>query len=289
MFISTLIVLLSSLPVHVALITDPGGEAASAPGAMFESPRALLDAVGRADEATTTLQADIQYTTINALENDMQIRRGKLAIRNEPIGEGGDPTESTRRYAVRFDELLVDARLDEIEEHYVFDGRWFVERYPEEKQFNKHELVPAGETLDPMALMREAPFWVSLGRDQDRLLSGYDATLHAVGDGLAGNEDFPELASLAAQPQMQGTQQLKLVPRPGSEGEDDWEFVRIWFDRETLLPALYIKQDWTGDLQVVQMFNATREAEVPAGVFDTSTPDATSGWRVQINRWRGED
>ena len=57
---------------------------------------------------------------------------------------------------------------------------------------------------------------------------------------------------------------------------------------KTLLPALYLKQDWTGDLQVVELFQTERNTEIPSSVFDTTTPDAASGWNVQINRWRGD-
>jgi hypothetical protein len=250
----------------------------------FSTPRELLSALAEQDKATTTLKGGVRYTIINALENDMQIRYGNLAIRNDDNADAG----LSRRYAVRFNGLEIDDRFDQIDEHYIFDGRWFVERNPEEKQFNKRELVPQGETLDPMELMRDAPFWVSLGRDQDRLFNNYDITLQGVSDGLADNADFPELKSLAEQPHVQGTTQLMLVPKQGSGFEDDWEFVRIWVNTETLLPALYLKQDWTGDIQVVELFQTERNAEIPLSVFDTTTPDASSGWNVQINRWRGD-
>lgn len=250
----------------------------------FNSPRELLTSLAAQDKSTTTLKGGVRYTIINALENDMQIRYGNLAIRNDDNADAG----LSRRYAVRFTGLEIDDRFDQIDEHYIFDGRWFVQRNPEEKQFNKRELVPQGETLDPMELMRDAPFWVSLGRDQDRLFDHYEITIHAPTEGLVDNADFPELTTLAEQPHVQGTTQLKLVPKPGSGFEDDWEFVRIWVNTETLLPALYLKQDWTGDLQVVELFQTERNTEIPSSVFDTSTPDAASGWNVQINRWRGD-
>lgn len=259
-------------------------EAAATQPASFETPRELLTALAEQDRQTTTLRGGVRYTIIHALENDMQVRYGQLAIRN---ADNEDAAQS-RKYAVRFNLLEIDDRQDVIEEHFIFDGRWFVERYPEEKQFTKRELVPQGEKLDPMELMRDAPFWVSLGRDQDRLLDAYEATILPTTDGLADNPDFPELASLANQPHVAGTTQLMLVPKDGSGFEDDWEFVRIWINSESLLPALYIKQDWTGDLQIVELFEPQRNAEIPAAIFDTTTPDARSGWRIQISHWRGD-
>lgn len=250
----------------------------------FDTPRDLLAALAEQDAKTATLRGGVRYTIIHALENDMQVRYGQLAIRNAD----NEDAALSRKYAVRFNLLEIDDRQDVIEEHFIFDGRWFVERYPEEKQFTKRELVPEGKQLDPMELMRDAPFWVSLGRDQDRLLASYDATILPTADGLTDNREFPELASLANQPHVANTTQLMLVPKDGSGFEDDWEFVRIWINTDTLLPALYIKQDWTGDLQIVELFEPQRDAEIPAAIFDTTTPDARSGWRIQISHWRGD-
>lgn len=253
--------------------------------ATYNTPRELLDALAKKDAQITTLTGSIRYTIINALENDKQTRYGKLAIRNS---DNTDSSQS-RKYAVQFKTLEIDDRQDQINEQYIFDGRWFVERLPQERQFNKRELVPAGQTLDPMELMRDAPFWVSLGRDQDRLLETYNAQLRPTGDGLIDNPDFPELRFLAELPHVVGTIQLMLTPKPGTKAEDDWEWVRIWTNPDTLLPALYIKQDWAGDLQIVELFNAKTNEDIPASVFDTQAPDARSGWRVQISNWRGDD
>jgi len=247
----------------------------------FTDAGGLLDALAKQDETADSLTGTIRFTTINALENDRQQRLGKLAIARQ--------TDGQRHYAVSFNTLLIDNRQEPIEEHYIFDGRWFVERLPKEKQFNKHELVPMGETLDPMELMRDAPYWVSLGHDQDRLLASYDAELLATDDGLIDNADFPELANFAQMPTLNNTVQLKLTPKPGSGFEDDWEWVRIWINTDTLLPVLYIKSEWTGDLQIVELFSTKTNETIPAQVFDTTTPDARSGWHVQISNWRGKE
>lgn len=272
----------ATLLMHTPAPAEP--EAGDAAQRAFETPRDLLSALAEKDAQTTTLTGDVRYTIINALENDRQERRGRLAIKNS---DNTDSSQS-RKYAVRFDQLIIDQRLDEINEHYIFDGRWFVERLPREKQFNKRELVRQGDTLDPMELMRDAPFWVSLGRDQDRLLETYDARLRPTSDGLVDNPDFPELRFLAELPHVAGTTQLMLTPKPGTKAEDDWEWVRIWTNPETLLPALYIKQDWTGDLQIVELFSTKTNQDIPASVFDTTAPDARSGWRVQISNWRSD-
>ncbi len=268
------------------------GDKAQAP-AGYASARALLDALAERDKSTGTLTGAVRYTVINALQNDKQMRYGKLAILNPENDAESRPPEpgqapDGRKYAVSFTTLEIDQRQEKIQEQYIFDGRWFVERLPEEKQFNKRELVPAGQTLDPMELMRDAPFWVSLGRDQDRLLASYDAEIEPRTEGLLDNPDFPELKFLADLPHVLHTTQLKLTPKPGSGFEDDWEWVRIWIDNDTLLPSLYIKSEWTGDLQIVELFGVKTNEPIPAEVFDTTSPPEDSGWRVQISRWRGD-
>ena len=137
-----------------------------------------------------------------------------------------------------------------------------------------------------MELMREAPFWVSLGRNTDRVFKSYDIELLDHELGLVGNEDFPELSFLVET--VEGAQQIMLTPKPGSGFEDDWEWVRIWFTKDTLLPQLYVKADWTGDLQIVQLFDVKTNTKLNPSLFDTTTPPPESGWRVQISPWRGQ-
>ncbi|MBL4591974.1 MAG: hypothetical protein JKY96_08450 [Phycisphaerales bacterium] len=245
----------------------------------FDSPRALLVALAKKDATVNTLKGEVRFTTIQALEGDIQTRHGWLYLRTDHATEHRD-------YAVRFDQLIVDQRMQTIDEQYAFDGQWFVERLPEDKQFNKRQIVPMGEKLDPMELMREAPFWVSLGRDTDRVLTSYDTELLDTNEGLVGNEDFPELAGLALL--VEGCTQLRLTPKPGSGLEDDWDNVRIWIDSTTLLPRLYIKAEWTGNIQIVELFGVTPNEQIDPSIFSTTTPSDRSGWNIQISPWRGK-
>jgi outer membrane lipoprotein-sorting protein len=85
-----------------------------------------------------------------------------------------------------------------------------------------------------------------------------------------------------------GTVQLRLTPREGAAAQDDWESVRMWFTPDTLLPRLYVKTSWTGDLQIAELFGVTVNGEVDAARFDTTAPEPGSGWQVQISAWRGQ-
>ena len=239
---------------------------------VYDSPRALLQAIAEKDADISTLHGEVRFTTIQALEGDLQYRHGWLDLRT-------DHETRHRDYAVRFDQLVLDDRLQEIDERYAFDGQWFVEK------FNKRQLVPNGESLDPMELMREAPFWVSLGRDTDRVLGSYDAELLDANDGLTNNEDFPEIANLAIL--VEGCSQLKLTPKQGSGLEDDWDNVRVWVDSTTLLPRLYIKSEWTGNIQIVELFEVVTNEPIDDDVFSTESPNENSGWNIQVAPWRG--
>ncbi len=245
--------------------------------------RVFMDSLAYKDTKINSMTGQVQYTIIQALESDLQKRNGHLYLRTTRDDQFN---AEHRDYAVRFDTLQLDNRQSDIREHYIFDGRWFVERLPDQKQFNKRELVAADEELDPMELMREAPFWVSLGRNTDRVFESYDIELLEHQAGLDDNPDFPELSFLVET--VEGTQQIKLTPKPHSGFEDDWEWVRIWFDRDTMLPQLYVKADWTGDLQIVQLFDVQTNTKLDASLFDTTTPPPESGWNAQITRWRGE-
>lgn len=284
----TALILASSITLVLAQTTEPETtpptneqiEQANEMEQPFANAIELLQALSTHDQATTSLTGTIRFTNINALENDRQQRLGRLAIKSVPNSD-------QRLYAVKFEKLIIDERQETIAEHYIFDGRWFVERLPEEKQFNKRELVAVGQTLDPMELMRDAPFWVSVGQDQERLLKSYDATLFPTTQSLIDNPDFPELTNLA--PFVKDAVQLKLTPKPDTTVEDDWESVRIWINPETLDPMLYIKADWSGDLQIVELFSVKSNTEIPADIFDTTTPDPRDGWNVQFSHWRGQD
>lgn len=279
--------LASSLALGVAT-HEPAPEAPPAEPApadipeQFNSAKQLLEALAKRDAQIDVLTGDVRLTAIQALQGDTQRRLGKLALRTVRANANNELDQDRRLYAVRFTQLQVDARVQDIEEHYIFDGRWFVERHPEERQFIKREVVPAGQTLDPMDLMRDAPFWVSVGDDADLILNDYQATLFDAEAGIAGD---PELEGLARF--VPGTIQLKLEPKAGAPGEDDWESVRMWFDKETLLPRLYVKTEWTGDRQIAELFSVQTNTEINEAVFDTTTPDAGSGWQVQVSPWRG--
>ena len=152
--------------------------------ASIDPARDFMDSLAASDAQINTMTGQVQYTIIQALESDLQKRIGQLYLTT-------DHESGHRGYAVRFNTLQLDNRESDIREHYIFDGRWFVERLPDQKQFNKRELVAADEQLDPMELMREAPFWVSLGRNTDRVFESYDIKLLDHQLGLADNEDFP--------------------------------------------------------------------------------------------------
>lgn len=264
---------------------EPVAGAEEAP-AGFADGRALLVALGERDGEIETLVGDVRLTGIQVLQGDTQQRSGKLAMRTEFAPGGEEGAQARRMFSVYFDSLRLDRRVDAIDEQYIFDGRWLVERLPGEKQFIKREIVPAGQTLDPMELMRDAPFWISVGDDADRVLRDYHAEVLAPKAGLTEDAEAPELAAVA--PLVAGTVQLRLTPREGTAGQDDWESVRMWFTRDTLLPRLYVKTSWTGDLQIAELFKVEVNSEVDAARFDTTAPAPGSGWQVQISAWRGE-
>lgn len=284
-----------------AVVPDETGSESPHGVTTYPDGRALLVALGRRDGEIRTLTGDVRLTAIQALQGDTQRRFGRMAMQTVKVEDaesheaGSPPTtapttapsQAIRMFAVSFERLQLDRRVEEIQEEYIFDGRWLVERLPAEKQFIKREIVPMGRVLDPMELMRDAPFWVSVGDDADRVLRDYDAVVLPTEDGLTANAESEDLAALMRLVGPRGCVQLKLTPREGSVAEDDWQSVRMWFTPDTLLPVLYIKTAWTGDLQIAELFGVKINAEVAAEQFETTAPEPGSGWQVQISAWRG--
>lgn len=142
----TLCAALIACSAGVALAADP-----PAPPD-FDSPLALFEALETADAEIETFEAKIRYDRVFILQQDRHTRLGDLAFAVDRTN-----TRPTRAFAVTFHTLIVDDKASDEDEHYVFDGRWYVEKHASEKQFIKREVAPPGSDFDPLAL-GEGPF-----------------------------------------------------------------------------------------------------------------------------------
>ncbi len=264
---------------------DGGGEipAAAAPGAGassaagFASVDDLLTALEHADAGLETLTARINYFKTFAIQSDEQERRGRLYFKAEPSPEEGVPPR--RRFAVTFDELVVGTRSEKSILHYAFDGQWVVEKTPGDRQFTKRQVVPPGETFDPLKI-GEGPFPVPIGQKRAEILDRFDATLPPPTEGLENPNYvmFVRFNSLV---------ELLLKPKPGTAEADSFEEVRIWYQPTGhMLPLIARTVTPAGDVSLVILTEPVVNEPIDDAVFSTDVPPADEGWHVHISEYR---
>lgn len=249
----------------------------------FEDIDGLLEAVETRDRQITSLRGTLRHISVNTLADDRQIRDGELFL--ETDWDDRVEGQPNRKFAVRFDSFRSgDESRDELR-WFVFDGQWLAEVAPDERQFNKWQVVAPGERMDPFDDPGNSPFWVPLGREKERMQRIADVSMLGPTDWLAG-EAMPEsLAKFAVQ---QNTVQLRLVPKEGTTFAEKWSDVRIWFDRGTMLPTIYVAVDRSGDQQITLLYAVTTNEAMEEDTFSTQTPDARDGWEISVQSIRSD-
>ncbi|MEO1510509.1 MAG: hypothetical protein AAFU70_00395, partial [Planctomycetota bacterium] len=204
--------------------------------AEFDDADGLLDALEEAGLELETFEAELTYVKINALAGDRQTREGRLYLVNdESVFADDAELDFQRGFSIVFTALDVGDRRDELNERYIFDGRWLIEINENAKQFNATEVMPEGERIDPLRI-GEGPFPVPIGQKKADILERFEAELLETEDGLSAFGPGPRTLA-----ERFGFAQLRLVPRPGAAEEADFEEIRIWYDTrpgKALLPIM---------------------------------------------------
>jgi len=258
---------------------DPPDDAEPpARGATIDSADDLLEALEQAGREITTLRARIRYTKVFALAGDEQIRIGEFYY----VGAPADVSRPVaRKLAVHFEHLQLGtgpgARLDREPKRYVFDGQWLVEAMPDEKRMVKRQVVPPGESFDPLRL-GEGPFPIPIGQKREEILARFTAEMPPTEQGL-------DAESLLEHVTREPTHQLALTPRPAYADEIGLERIRIWYRADSLLPVLAWTLKPDGDEAFVQLINVRTNQAIPPEAVSTATPQR--GWDVEIRPWRG--
>lgn len=262
----------------LALLFGAAARGQDTPTGEFTDARALLQALEAADDGIETLQAQIQYDRRFLLQGDRHVRRGTLYFAQRAREDGAG---TKRVFEVDFDVLYLGDRREEDRQVWTFDGRWLVEKRPDKKQYIAREVAPPGADFDPLRL-GEGPIPIPIGQEAAAVLERYHPTLLATAAGLDEKQD----ASLIAFAQQgEGSWQLHL--RPLRE-EDDFEEIRLWYERGTLLPRMAVTTNRAGDVSVVQLLGVRLNEDLPEGVFRLTPPAPDSGWDVQVEDYRGE-
>jgi len=213
------------------------------------------------------LQANVRYDRVQGLLGDRQIRFGEVFY------DAGPP----RRFAVRFERIVMNGRMRERKRWYVYDGRWLAELQFDQapKVFIRRELVPAGERGQQMLELGEGPFPLPLDLEKDKVLARFKV------DVLPAQKDAPD--SMQAKEALANTVHLRLVPRPKADVKQ--RRIDVWYDRETRLPVVVRGEEKGEDRWTVRLTHTRTDVDIPEKIFDTTAPDEP-GWQVQINRLR---
>jgi hypothetical protein len=258
-----------------------------APALHVDDADDLLTELEKADAGIRLLHAEVLYDKTFEVAGDRQVRIGELWFVSEP----GDPPR--RRFAVNFTALYVDQRREEDEQVFVFDGEWLVERQPKRKLMIKRQVVPPGQRFDPLRI-GEGPLPIPIGQRRDDIKARFEAVLRPAGDGLAPAADAsPEerARAEALAREVEGSTQLRLMPRAGTEQADDFREIRLWYGRDAggrLLPRMARTVNRSGDVSIVKLINieVNGPTPAPAALFDVTAP--AEGWDVHVMPWRGE-
>jgi outer membrane lipoprotein-sorting protein len=247
------------------------------PGQPIKDSDDLLSALENADATFRSLQADLRKTKIfGELEGGgTLIYDGKVMF----ISEVADPKAKPRRmFQVDFLTTTADGVKRSDNRTFVFDGQLFVERQPDVKQVHKRQIVPPGQTVDPLAI-GEGPFPIPIGQKRERILQRFTAT-------LLPSEDFPDAKLFGGAPDsLKDTYQLKLIPRATAEEAQRYKEVRIWYRKSDLLPRIARTVDRDDAINVVTLMRIQLNQPLPPGAFDTSIP---KGWDAQIDEFRAQ-
>ncbi|MCP3904283.1 MAG: hypothetical protein GY715_11685 [Planctomycetes bacterium] len=254
-------------PVVVAPVVGvPGPVAPAAPTpAEGDDVERLLAAQELAARNLRAFTALVHYVTDDELLGDRVIRKGRIVYEQAP--------KTGRRIALMFDTVIENKRKRARRTHFVFSDRWLVEIDHDEKLFIKREIAAPGETFDPFRL-GEGPIPLPIGQPASEVLARFDVKLVDLPD------DGP-LAKLIDRPVSQG---LRLVPKPGTPGEKEYERIDLFYERTTRLPVGIAVVEPNGDRKTVRLDDVRRNVDLDASQRETlriEEPDPAE-WRIDI-------
>lgn len=237
-------------------------------------PDAATDAaLTRFEEANAKLKsltAKLRYDRFQGLLGDRQRRFGTLSYLAPAIGAGKDSPSSPRKFRIDFDTLLVEKRKDKLDQSFVFDGVWLVERDGSQKTFIKRQVVAPGtppEKADPLA-MGEGPFPLPMSAKKADILRKFTAAM------VEPAKDDPAHSV-----------HLQLTPRAGQRMS--YTRVDLWCDKETMSLVRLATEDESENKSVIEITDRKLDATIDPVVFDTSEPKE-DGWRVEVKPWEGK-
>lgn len=217
---------------------------------------AVLTRLEAEGDALDTLTARLTYDKVQGIFGQEQRRFGDLWYQAD---------QPNPRFAVRFDGLRLGGHgkpLATLNEWYIFDGRWLLERDDRKKNATRRELAAPGEAID---LLSTDGLPLPLQIDAVEITERFEVTLKRNDKRATVLELIPKQRD----PE-RGAQSVELMFLPDAE-----------LDR--LTPRRVLIKEANGDQTSVTLSSVGRNGAVDPEVFDTRPdPQAMRGWDVQV-------
>lgn len=252
------------------------------PAAEVSDVGGLLAALESADRGIETLQGMLIYDRVFKLEGDQHIRTGTLAFESKAAEAGGAPQ---RRFDVRFDTLQIGSTVRDEDMQLIFDGRWLIEKDPENRQIIKREIAPPGAGFDPMRL-GESPVPLPIGQKKADIEANFEAEMLGAAEGL--DPEF-EQVYIDHVRSGAGSYQLRLTPREGTSAAESFREIRLWYAKGTMHPRLAKTMNRKGDVAFVQLAGVRVNEPLAGGAFEVPTGSDGEEWPVNIIEGRFDE
>ena len=210
-----------------------------------------------ATELQTLTAGTLRMTTIADLLDEETQRFGKLNY------AAADAEHDSMRFTVRFTRVRVEDVVEDIDQSYIYDGRWLLDVDAKDKTATRRELVPEGQQAD--LEIGDGPFLLPLNLKKDRVLQKFEVELVDAAEGDPKSDA--------------GTFHLRLIPKPVAG--TDAQRIDLWFDRDTLLPLRAATLEADDDQTIVDLFRLEPNAAIAKDAFNTALP-TESGWELQV-------
>ncbi|MGC9455461.1 MAG: LolA family protein [Phycisphaerae bacterium] len=213
-----------------------------------------LEAAGKEHEA---IRAELTYEVVDRLTGDSEVREGEVFFRART-------EESPEKFRISF-RTLQQAGGPRILERvdYAFDGHWLTVARHRTKQMTRYQVVPEGETAQPLKLGK-GPFPVPFGQQADDVVEHFHVSTREL------REDEPE-----------DTDYIELVTREKYAEQIAFEWLRMWVSHENHLPVKLVSRDKSERMTTVTFENTRTDAELGDDIFRLPRP---LGWQYRIER-----
>lgn len=231
----------------------PATQSATSRPAVSPQAEAILDRVEAAGAKALAIKAHMKYVRNQTLVKDVTTRDGSVAYLKQIDRNEGKPVEHVF-FRIQFDNLQTEDFVSTKRETYSFDGRFLHELNEKTEQFIHHEVVRAGQVLDPTRL-GQGPFPAPFGQRKEDVLANFSVSL---------------VAPAAGDPK--GTDHLDLTPLKGADLARKYRRVHLFVSRDLNIPIRMVTESTDDELVTVDFTDIELNPKLTPADFQLKNP-----------------